>query len=166
MNNDSRDFTIQDAGWRDLKPLQHLEKVCFDLDAWPLIELLGVLTFPGVVRLKAVANGKMVGFIAGDRRKNESLAVGKLQGGAGWILTLGVLPQWRRNGIAEGLLAECEQQLAMPLVKLTVRRNNTSAINLYKKTGYSQVDIWSHYYRNGEDGLVFEKQMEDENALE
>ena len=158
-----KEFIIENSNWRDLKPLQHLEKVCFDLDAWPLIELLGVLTFPDVMRLKAVTDGKMVGFIAGDRRRNES--TGHLHGGTGWILTLGVLPDWRRMGIAEALLAACEQKLDMPLIKLTVRRNNMPAIHLYEKAGYSQVDIWSHYYRNGEDGLVFEKHTADVDGL-
>jgi len=144
-------FQIENASWRDLTALHSLEKLCFDLDAWPIIELLGVLTFPGVVRLRAVAEDKMIGFIAGDPRRNEKTS---------WILTLGILPDWRRQGIAEALLAECEVRMAMPLVKLTVRRGNLPAIKLYEKMGYQQVDIWSKYYRNGEEGLVFEKRLE------
>jgi len=156
-------FRIENATWRDLKPLQRLEKICFDVDAWPLIELLGVLTFPEVLRLKAVADGLMVGFIAGDRRRGE--VRGNMKMDTGWILTLGVLPEWRRKGIAEVLLTECETQLRMPVIKLTVRRGNQPAIRLYEKMGYSQIDIWSKYYRNGEDGLVFEKRLEDSDAL-
>ena len=44
-------------------------------------------------------------------------------------------------------------------MKLTVRRNNRAALLLYEKMGYQQVDIWSRYYRNGEDGLVLEKHL-------
>jgi len=143
-------YNIQTATWRDLFSLGALEKICFDDDAWPLLELLGVLAFPGIVRLRAIAEGEMVGFIAGDPRRSEK---------TGWILTLGVLPEWRRKGIAQDLLDTCEQQMKMPLVKLTVRRDNLSAIRLYEKLGYRQVDIWSRYYRNGEDGLVLEKHI-------
>jgi ribosomal protein S18 acetylase RimI-like enzyme len=143
-------YIIQSASWRDLFSLSALEKVCFQEDAWPLLELLGVLTFPGVVRLRAIADEEMVGFIAGDSRRAEQ---------TGWILTLGVLPVWRRKGIAYDLLSTCEQQMGMPLVKLTVRRNNLCALQLYEKMGYKQVDIWSRYYRNGEDGLVLEKHL-------
>lgn len=114
------------------------------------MELLGVLVFPAVVRLRASAQGTMVGFIAGDPRRSED---------TGWILTLGVLPAWRRMGIARALLVECETRLEMPKVKLTVRCGNTAAIRLYKKMDYQQIDIWRRYYRNGEDGLVLEKQM-------
>jgi N-alpha-acetyltransferase 10/11 len=143
-------YTIQSANWRDLFQLGALEKVCFEADAWPLLELMGVLTFPGVVRLRALADESMVGFIAGDPRRAEN---------TGWILTLGVLPLWRRKGIAYDLLSTCERQMKMPTVRLTVRRNNQSAINLYEKMAYHQVDIWSRYYRDGEDGLVLEKHI-------
>jgi ribosomal-protein-alanine N-acetyltransferase len=148
----ARNFLIEPATWRDLKSLDKLEKVCFGEDAWPLLELLGVLVFPGVIHLKAVGDGEMVGFIAGDPRRNEK---------TGWIMTLGVLPGWRRLGIAEVLLNECEQKLDLPMIKLTVRRSNEPAINLYKKLGYTQTDIWSRYYHNGEDGLVLEKKHSD-----
>ena len=134
------------------------------MDAWPLIELLGVLTFPDVVRLKAVINNEMAGFIAGDPRRDNSR--GNSRAAEGWILTLGVLPTHRRLGIAEALLAECESQMNMPVVKLTVRRSNLEAIRLYEKTGYRQIDIWSKYYHNGEDGLVFEKRVEIADGLE
>lgn len=154
---------IESATWRDLKPLHGLEKNCFGEDAWPLLELLGVLTFPDIVRLKAVVDGQMAGFIAGDRRRSEG--GNRLHAGVGWILTLGVLPEWRREGIAEMLLADCEKALALPVIKLTVRRGNLPAIALYRKMGYQQSDIWSKYYHNGEDGLVFKKQLEGEDAL-
>ena len=147
---DAQDYIIEQASWRDLFALSALEHICFEQDAWPLVELMGVLTFPGVVRLRAAANEKLVGFIAGDPRKRED---------AGWILTLAVAPDWRRMGIAEALLTRCEVELNMPVVKLTVRRNNLAAIRLYEKLGYGQVDIWSKYYRSGEDGIVFEKHM-------
>ena len=138
QEHDKHAYIIERAGLRDLLALSALEKVCFNRDAWPLIELMGVLTFPGLVRLRAVGDGKLVGFIAGDPRRRDN---------TGWILTLGVLPDWRRQGIAGALLNMCEEQLHMPQMKLSVRRSNTAAIRLYEKLGYKQVDIWSKYYQ-------------------
>ncbi|MEE9188748.1 MAG: hypothetical protein V3U36_05210 [Anaerolineales bacterium] len=74
---------VEPATWRDLGSLRILERICFPLDAWPLWDMIGVLTFPGVVRLKATREGEMVGFIAADIRRTENAA---------WIATLGVLP--------------------------------------------------------------------------
>ena len=143
-------FILTPASWRDLFPLHNLERACFEDDSWPLIELLAVLTFPGMVRLKAVVTQKMVGFIAGERRHDEQ---------TGWILTLGVFPAYRRLGIAAALLDRCEQELRMPKIKLSVRRSNLAAIDLYNKNGYTQIGVWSNYYHNGEDGLVLEKKL-------
>ena len=149
------EYLIENANWRDLGALNTLEKVCFGEDAWPYLELLGLLTFPGVVRLKATVRREMIGFISGDARRAEK---------TGWILTLGVLPAWRRRGVALALLAECERRMGMPQVKLTVRRGNLPAIRLYEKLGYQQVDIWSKYYRSGEDGLVLAKHLPAANG--
>jgi ribosomal protein S18 acetylase RimI-like enzyme len=143
-------FEIKPASWRDLFAVQEIERACFKEDAWPLIELMAALTFPNIVRLKAVNKEKMAGFIAGDIRRNEH---------TGWILTVGVLPDYRRRKVAEELMARCEQAMKMPRIKLSVRRSNEAAIHLYQKLGYAQVDVWSKYYHNGEDGIVMEKQL-------
>ena len=139
---------IQPASIRDLGALRRLEHVCFDKDAWPLLDLIAVLTWPDVIRLKAVHDGEMIGFVAGDPRPPQ---------GAVWIATLGVDPGYRRRGIGLALLQTCEAQVKLPRVKLTVRISNDPAISLYKKAGYRTVDIWKKYYNDGEDGLVMEK---------
>ena len=136
------------ADLRDLNALRQVEQVCFGPDAWPLIDLFGVLSLPGVVRIKAMAGGRMVAFIAGEAKPWE---------GAGWITTIGVLPEYRRQGIAQELIAECEQRLGLPTVKLCVRRSNTAAISLYEKLGYRRLEIWPGYYSDKEDALVMVK---------
>ncbi|MDR3573341.1 MAG: N-acetyltransferase [Anaerolineaceae bacterium] len=141
--------SIQNATWHDLGQLRQLEQECFGEDAWPLIDLIGVLTMPGVIRFKAVADDQMVGFISGDPRSGD---------GIGWITTLGVRPTYRRQGIAQSLLVICEDQMGLRRVRLCVRRDNDPAITLYEQNGYRKVDIWSNYYGPGRDALVLEKE--------
>ena len=142
-------FEIRRARWQDLNDLRRLEETCFGEDAWPLWDLIAVLTMPKIVRLKAVVEeNKMVGFIAGDPHPRD---------GVGWIATLGVLPEYRRLGIAAALLEQCEQELNLPNVRLSVRRSNEPALALYRKFGYQMVDVWRAYYHSGEDALVLEK---------
>ncbi|MGD0004083.1 MAG: N-acetyltransferase [Anaerolineaceae bacterium] len=136
------------ASWHDLGELRMLEQECFGDDAWPLLDLVGVFAFPGVVRLKAVVVGKMVGFVAGDVRPRE---------GVGWITTLGVNPANRRRGIAFDLLARCEEAMGMAVVRLCVRRSNLSAQQLYQKAGYHSAGVWERYYSDREDALVLQK---------
>ena len=139
---------ITAATFRDFNALRKLEHACFDKDAWSFLDLLAVLTFPEVVRLKAVEDGQMVGFVAGDPRPSEGFA---------WIATIGVDPHYQRRGIGRAMLRAAEAQLHTPRVRLTVRLSNQGAISLYEQEGYHTIDIWKGYYNDGEDGLVMEK---------
>lgn len=143
--------TIEPASWWDLNAVRHLEQVCFPKDAWPLWDLIGVLSFPKVVRLKAVAGGRLVGFIGVDIREREDIA---------WIATVGVLPEYQRKGIGRALLEASERQLnGIGRIRLSVRMSNEAAIRLYEQEGYQRVGVWSGYYSDGEDGLVMEKSL-------
>jgi len=139
---------IQPASLRDLGALRRLERACFEKDAWPLLELIAVLTWPDVIRLKAMDQSQMIGFIAGDPRPAQGVV---------WIATIGVDPRYQRRGVGRALLQACENRLRMPRIKLTVRISNHAAVSLYEREGYRTVDVWRKYYNDGEDGLVMEK---------
>jgi ribosomal-protein-alanine N-acetyltransferase len=141
-------FEIHTASWRDVGELRTLEQECFAQDAWPLIELLASLTMPGLVRLKAVCDNQMVGFVGADAERENHL---------GWITTIGVRPAWRRRGIGRALLAAAETAMAQPRVRLCVRKSNAGAVDMYLQEGYQPVDLWKSYYIGGEDALVMEK---------
>ena len=147
---------ILPATLRDLGPLRRIEQACFPRDAWPLLDLMAVLTWPEVIRLKAVVDDRMVGFIAGDPRRSEGMA---------WIATLGVLPEYRRRGIARALLLECEKRLNASRLRLCVRIDNTDAIRLYEQEDYRHVGTWTKYYNDGGDALVMEKSRENTEEL-
>lgn len=139
---------IEPASLHDLGGLRHLEQICFPKDAWPLLDLVSVLTFRGVIRLKAVSDKQMIGFIAGDVKRMEGVA---------WIATVGVLPEFRCKGIGAALLQACEAQIPVSRIRLCVRPSNEVAIRLYERFGYTRVGEWTKYYQDGESALVMEK---------
>lgn len=139
---------ILPASLRDLGGLRRVEQACFPKDTWPLLDLIAVLTWPDVIRLKAIEDGLMVGFLAGDPRPSEQMA---------WISTIGVLPEYQRRGIGRALLRECEKRLTQPRLRLCVRISNEPAIHLYQQEGYLSVDTWREYYNDKESALVMEK---------
>jgi ribosomal-protein-alanine N-acetyltransferase len=141
-------YIIRTASIIDIGSLQKLERACFDQDAWSLFDLVAVLSFSDVVRLKAVIGNQMVGFIAGDPRPAEKLA---------WIATLGVLPAHQNQGIGFAILQACEKQLAVPRIRLCVRPSNHSALGLYSRAGYQTINTWKEYYNDKGDALVMEK---------
>ena len=140
---------IVTASLLDLNALSKLEHACFEKDAWPFLDLLAVLTFPDVVRLKAVEDGQMIGFVAGDPHPSE---------GFSWIATIGVAPENRRHGIGRSLLRACERKLKTPRIRLSVRASNDGAIRLYEQEGYHRIEVWQSYYNDGEAAIVMEKE--------
>jgi ribosomal protein S18 acetylase RimI-like enzyme len=138
---------ILPATWRDLLGVWRLEQACFGPDAWGLIEIFFGLVGRNV-RLKAVSGERLVGFVMGDPRPSQGYA---------WIATLGVHPDFQRQGAGSRLLEAAETALKTPRIKLTVRRSNAGAIALYEKFGYQTTAVWDHYYSGGEAGLVMEK---------
>ncbi len=139
---------ISSASLKDLNSLRKLEEICFPIDRWPLFDLIGVLTLPGLVRLKAEIEEEFIGFIAGDIRKKKI---------EGWITTIGVFPHFQKLGIARIMLNQCEKQMNVRNIKLSVRKSNSPALNLYFQNGYVQKEIWKKYYIDGEDAIVLEK---------
>ena len=143
-------MAIQPASWRELGSIRELERLCFPQDAWPLLDMIGVLTLPNVIRLRVLEGEKLLGFIAAEIRGRQKLA---------WIATICVHPEYQRRGIGAMLLQACQDRLDVPLVRLTVRSSNQAAIRLYKNFGYAPVDTWPRYYKGGEDATVMEKRL-------
>jgi ribosomal-protein-alanine N-acetyltransferase len=103
-----------------------------------------------VVRLKAVVGEDLVGFLALDVRPSRNLA---------WIATIGVMPAYRRRGIASALLTEGESRLKVRRLRLSVRASNQAALHLYRVFGYREIDRLVKYYQGGEDAIVMEKRI-------
>jgi len=141
---------IQPASWRDLGALRSVEQACFQKDSWPLLDLIGVLTLPNIVRLKAVCDERMVGFVAAELKRSE---------GEVWIATICVLPEYRQRGTGAALMQAVEAGADMPCIKLNVRASNLPAIRLYEGLGYGHSNTWRGYYQDGEDALIFEKKL-------
>ena len=60
MPKRSDSLEIQPSTLWDLNAVRELENLSFPLDAWPLIEMIGVLSLPSIERWKAVLDEKLV----------------------------------------------------------------------------------------------------------
>lgn len=142
-------FQIKEVRWRDYFRLRAVFKAAFGRDAWSSLDIALALLTPNTVRLIAERDEDVIGFVIG----------GKRQAGVSWIAAIGVIPDARREGVGTGLLVECERRLGTPMLRLTLRRSNSTARELYERHGYRLKTVWSSYYRDGEDGLVMEKEV-------
>jgi ribosomal-protein-alanine N-acetyltransferase len=81
---------------------------------------------------------------------------------AAHLTTIGVAPEHRRRGIAGRLLEHMESSLKVRdigTIMLEVRVSNTSAQDLYRRTGYMVVQRIAKYYNNGEDCFLMMKSL-------
>jgi len=91
--------------------------------------------------LLARAQGAPVGFVVGDLELT-------LDPPSGYVWQIGVIPEYRRRGLASALLVETNrrmQQAGVTKALLTVNTNNPGAITAYERLGYETVGRRARY---------------------
>lgn len=76
------------------------------------------------------------------------------------ILTVAVLPEFRRQGIAKEFMRQIEQwshDRGASAMMLEVEHTNESAIKLYESLGYMKISVRMDYYGPGQDAFVMRK---------
>ena len=80
----------------------------------------------------------------------------------GHIVTIDVVGNARRTGIGSRLIAAAEERLLaaqITSVYLETMVSNSSAVEFYKRHGYTMIRTEEHYYPNGADAFVFAKEL-------
>ncbi|HEX9262472.1 MAG TPA: GNAT family N-acetyltransferase [Candidatus Bathyarchaeia archaeon] len=135
-------LTIETATIDLLDELYKIEKQSFTAEAFSKKEIACLLEDYEAIGLAARANGEIAGFLIGRIVVENGKPLG-------YLLTLDVLPSYRRMGIAQKLLGRFEESLRQEGViecHLEVRESNTAAKNLYSKLGYKNVGRLGKYY--------------------
>ena len=140
------DFHIRPFRPEDFDCLWKIDQTCFPPGiAYTQMDLTGFITRRKAITLVAehAAGTEFKGGIAG-------FAVAQPIKKAGRILTLDILPQARRCGLATRLILECETRLragGCQHVYLETAINNDPAIRLYSKLGYQILRKLPMYYQ-------------------
>jgi ribosomal-protein-alanine N-acetyltransferase len=78
------------------------------------------------------------------------------------ILTVAVLPAYRRQGIAKEFMRQIEAyaiERKASAMMLEVELSNESAIKLYESLGYMKISVRMDYYGPGKDAHVMRKEL-------
>ena len=78
------------------------------------------------------------------------------------ILTVAVLPAYRRQGIAKEFMRQIEEyavEKEASAMMLEVELSNESAIKLYESLGYMKISVRMDYYGPGKDAHVMRKEF-------
>ena len=125
-----------------------LEKICFS-DPWSENSVLQELENPLSLWLVAMDGDTLAGYVGSQTVLGEAD-----------MMNVAVSPDYRRQGIAEGLVKALISQLDAHSLTLEVRSSNAAAIALYDKLGFLEIGRRRNYYRKPkEDALILRKQF-------
>ncbi|MET1101813.1 MAG: ribosomal protein S18-alanine N-acetyltransferase [Pyrodictiaceae archaeon] len=81
----------------------------------------------------------------------------------GHIISIAVLPEYRRRGIGTALMKAAMHALKEVYkcreVYLEVRVSNTPAIRMYEKLGFKKIQVIPFYYLDGEDAYLMAREL-------
>lgn len=151
-------FTIRDYRPQDFETIWAIDQCCFAPEiAYSRGELRFYIHRPRAFTLIAEWDSsgseppRIVGFLVAER----SRAIGH-------IITIDVLAEARRSRVGSTLLSAAEERLRSApcqLVRLETAVDNRSALHFYKRHGYDVIKVVPHYYSNGVDALLLEKNL-------
>lgn len=148
-------ITVEDASIQDLDRLYQIERQCFKEEAFTRQQIASLLKDYSTISLVAKEGGEAIGFVIAMIYFERNATVGH-------ILTIDVLPMYRRKGTGTKLLTEIEKILGgkgVQTCSLEVRENNSAALNLYEKLGYQRIGKLKNYYGKAADGIYLRKAL-------
>ncbi|MGF1608123.1 MAG: ribosomal protein S18-alanine N-acetyltransferase [Kiloniellales bacterium] len=132
---------LRRAGPPEAVLLAALHAACFPQQPWDEAAMTGLLASPGSFALLALRGGQPLGF-----------ALGRVMADEAEILSLGVLPERRRQGAGRALaeaLSGLAANLGARVLHLEVAADNAAAQALYRALGFEASGRRRRYYRDG-----------------
>lgn len=145
---------IRSMTLNDLEEVLNWEPILFGLSAWSRSDYEeDMMDNPFSYYFIYEINGKMAGYM-GVLYAYENAE----------ILTIGTLPEFRRQGVARELLQYAfalAKQKGCLVMSLEVRQSNRAAIALYQSEGFKRVAVRKNYYADHENADLMIKEMGD-----
>ena len=139
---------------RDLPRVMEIEVACFEDDAYSGETFVYWLRqCPQLCRVLETED-VVAGYIIGRSRELE-----------GSIVSIGVDPAWRRQGVGRALVEDVLQRLSdrgACRVHLEARFDDPQAIGFWRDRGFSADGFVAAYYRDGTGALTMRRSLEEE----
>lgn len=149
-------ISYRDATPLDLPELVSMEKILFADSPWSMGQFKE--EFKGIPRthfftVAVDSNNQILGYAG---------VMVVAPGVEADVLTIGVLPQHRKNGVGRAFMEQLENWASdreSNAMMLEVGIENAGAISLYETLGYSKISVRKSYYGAGLDALVMRKEL-------
>jgi len=148
---------IRPAKIDDLEEIKRLENLSFQYSYTRefLLYLLKYCELFFVAELETKGNIKIVGYVCGKIER-------ACRGIVGHVFSIAVDPKYRRRGIGKMLMEKIIdgfKKLCVTYVYLECRISNVAAQRFYESLGFLRVGIVRKYYQNGEDAVIYKKDL-------
>ena len=139
---------VRRAARRDVDRILQIEAASFGRDAWEHALFLEALKECPALFLVAKLRRTLVGY-----------SITCIDRGQAELVSIGVFPQARRQGVGEALMRFTRQALNRRRIgvwRLMVRAENEEAIRFYRRLGFRRMRTVKNYYGSGHDGWRME----------
>ncbi len=153
MFEESR-ITIEEATKQDLESVMEIEKSSFPKYPYSMEIFQKLLEDYGRYFLLSKIGGTVLGYICGRIFRSK----------IGEIVSIAVMPNFRRRGIGRRLMFELESRFKKDGVKVTrleVSVKNIAAIKFYEALGYEVINLTRNHYPDGSDAFTMVKFLEE-----
>ncbi len=131
---------IRSATLQDIPSIKSIDQLLFQEDSYPLFVLRQFYDISAKYVKVAEVDGAVAGYIIAHYSPEQAI---------GWLLSLGVLPNFRGRRLGEQLMAACVEEMANLGAKeifLTVHPDNASGLHIYTRMGFEVREEQSDYY--------------------
>lgn len=147
----NKKIVIRKASLEDAEELFHIEQACFgEAEATVRESFEQIVGYDHYFLYVLIFEGELGGFFCAIQDKDEA-----------HLADLALKPELQGKGLGSLLLDQCFKKLREKNCRrlvLTVRKNNHSALKLYRKKGFRELELISSYYGD-EDGLRLQYEL-------
>jgi ribosomal protein S18 acetylase RimI-like enzyme len=161
-------ITLRPYRPEDFETLYEIDHACYSTEiAYSRADMRAYLGFGGseciVAEIRPDQTGNRVSEKGETNQPSAEIAgfcIGAYRGKEGYIVTMDVLAEYRRRGIASELLADIERRLAgrgVRRIALETATDNQAGVAFWQRHGYRTRGIRKGYYPNGRDAYAMTK---------
>lgn len=146
-------MTLRNYQPEDFERICEIDRLCFPPGiAYSAPDIALGLEEPGIIALVGEEEERVAGFVLARKERRDH----------GHIITIDVLPEFRRAGLATRLMTEAHQRLkeaGAKRVRLEASVENAPAIAFYQKLGYRALRRLKGYYLGEVDACLMVKDL-------
>ncbi|MHA1302692.1 MAG: GNAT family N-acetyltransferase [Candidatus Heimdallarchaeaceae archaeon] len=148
---------IRQAELADINSIIKINRVCLP-ENYSFDFFYRIMSEYGFACAVGEEDGEIAGYVLSRIERPFSSMIG-LQNIKGHIISIAVLPQYRRKKIGLELMKFVMRRMLekeIYSIYLEVRKSNIPAIKLYQKLNFKEKKELKHYYRDGESAILME----------